>query len=686
MTPMGDSGDYIQRDLNWCDFNARVLAEAGDPTVPLVDRVKFLAIFSSNLDEFYRVKIAGLKKLQQLKQRKATKWLGYDPKLLLNEISAKVKVQQESFGMIWRSEILPELKANGVHVYQSEDVLPFHQTQINNFFRVHTQGLLHIIVAKGRKKVQLNNRGIYLVAELKKKGRLRKVIGFVNIPAEQLSRFEEITGPDGLRYYITLDDIIRINFPNIFSGYDLEGAIYSIKLNRDEDYEIEDEFSGNLIDKIKEKIDKRMNGNPVRFLYDSEMPKDLLEKVIDSCGVKRQDVISGGRYHNLHDLFQLAGLLSKYLPRQNFLPIAHHELENSASIYTAMESKDHILHFPYHRYDYILRFFNEAAVDPNVTEVKVTLYRISRKSKIAQALITAAKNGKNVTVFVEVKARYDELNNLQWAKEMEKAGVSIIYSLPGLKVHAKVALIIKRTDRNRKKRYAYLATGNFNEKTATLYADHGLLTTSQGICKELEKLFDYLKTRSRSVIFSHLMVAGFNMKKRLLDLIDEEIEEAKNGRNAFIIIKVNGMDEPEMIQKLYEASAAGVKIQLIVRAGCSLVPGLMGKSENITAYRLVDMFLEHARVYWFCKHDANLIYLSSADWMNRNLNRRIEVAFPLVDPVLKEEIMTIINYQLADNVKLTSIADKDRRALTSGNQLRAQTTIYHWIETEEAET
>ncbi len=683
---MKDSADYVQLDLSWCDFNARVLAEATDPAVPLVDRIKFLAIFSSNLDEFYRVKIAGLKKLRQLKHRKTAKWLGYDPKILLSEIAVKVNSQQEKFGTVWKEEIIPELKAKGIHIYQSEDIQPFHRSQINNLFRVHTQGLLPIIVSKGSKKIQLSNRGIYLVAEMKKKGRLRNVIGFVNIPTEHLSRFEELTGPDGTHSFIALDDIIRIHFSTIFSDYDLERKIYSIKLNRDEDYEIEDEFSGNLVDKIKEKVDRRMIGNPVRFLYDSEMPNDLLRKIMDSCNVKPHDAISGGRYHNLHDLFQLASLLIKHLPGQIFSPIAHHELENSTSIYTAMESKDHLLHFPYHRYDYVLRFFNEAAVDPNVTEVKVTLYRISRKSKIAQALITAAKNGKKVTVFVEVKARYDELNNIQWAKEMEKAGVSIIYSLPKLKVHAKVALVIKRTDRNIKKRYAYMATGNFNEKTATLYADHGLLTTSQAICKEVEKLFDYLKTKSRSVVFSHLMVASFNMKNRLLDLIDEEIEEAKNGRNAFIIIKVNGLDEPEMIQKLYEASAAGVKIQLIVRAGCSLVPGLKGKSENITAYRLVDMFLEHARVYWFCKHDANLIYLSSADWMNRNLNRRIEVAFPLVDPVLKEEIMTIINYQLADNVKLSSIADRDRRALASGNQLRAQTMIYHWIEREEAES
>lgn len=675
---------YIHRDINWCDFNARVLAEAGDTNVPVLDRIKFLAIFSSNLDEFFRVKVAALRKLQVLKKVKANKWLGYKPDDVLKEIYCKVSAQQDEFGRIWHKQIIPKLERYKISVYQTSTVRPEHLTEVKNYFRVNVQGYLNPVVSDNHKKVTLKNRGIYLVVPLKIRGNVS--LGFVNIPSNNLNRFVRLSQVKGVDYVISLDDIIRANLSILFSQYEVLSEAYSIKLNRDEDYEIEDEFSGNLVEKISDKISKRMDGDPVRFLYDNTMPLEVLEKILSCSDVPTSGIIPGGRYHNLNDFFQLADVLSYKLKGQSLPQIQHSELEQSDSVLKASEKKDYLLHFPYHRYDYVLRFFNEAAVDPSVKEIKVTLYRISKKSQIAQALISAAKNGKKVTVFVEVKARYDELNNIQWAKEMASAGITIIYSLPGLKVHAKVALVVKRDSNGKKKRYAYLATGNFNEKTALLYCDNGLLTTQKEITRELDQLFKFLKTGSKSIRFEHLLVAGFNMKQRLIQYIDREIANAKEGRKAFIVIKINGLDEREMIDKLYEASQAGVKVQLLVRAGCSLIPEVKGLSENITAHRLVDMYLEHARVYWFANDGNEVMYLSSADWMNRNLNRRIEVGFPLEDKLLREEIKMILQFQLNDNVKLTSISKKQKSFIKLGikKKVRAQFAIHDWLQHKES--
>jgi len=678
-------GNCQHRDISWCDFNARVLAEAQDPTVPLLDRIKFLAIFSSNLDEFFRVKVAGLRKLEVLKKNKASKWLGYNPSELLNTIYDKVSTQQDVFGKTWRNEILPLLEKDNIHIYQTEKVLEEHIKEIKSYFRVHVQGYLNLAVVKKSGELVLKNREIYLVVPMVKKGMKQQVLGFVNIPSVQVDRYKMLSPIGEKKYYITLDDIIRINLPLLFSDYDVRGEAHSIKLNRDEDYEIEDEFSGNLVDKIKEKINKRMDGDPVRFLFDSVLPKNTMNTIQSCCQISDSGKIPGGRYHNLHDLFQLVSLLERHLRGEKLPQLGHAELDSADSVLKAMEMGDYLLHLPYHSYDTVLRFFNEASVDPAVSEIKVTLYRISKKSQIAQALISAAQNGKKVTVFVEVKARYDELNNLQWAKEMEKAGITIIYSIPGLKVHAKVALVTRKNSVGKKVRYAYMATGNFNEKTATVYADHGLFTTNAELTSELELLFGFLKTRSKSIKFDHLLVAGFNMKKRLLAMIDGEIKAAKRGEAAFIVIKVNGLDEREMIDKLYEASQAGVKIHLIVRAGCSLIPEQKGVSDNITANRLVDMYLEHARVYWFCNGGRDSLFLSSADWMNRNLNRRIEVAFPILNDQLKSEVIEIVKLQLADKVKLTSVGPGSKKLETNGSgRSRAQLAIHRWLEEKES--
>jgi polyphosphate kinase len=452
-------------------------------------------------------------------------------------------------------------------------------------------------------------------------------------------------------------------------------------MNRDEDLNIEDEYSGDLVEKIKKQLDKKGKGTPTRFLYDRDMPRYFLRFLTKTFDLKKEDLVAGGRYHNLNDLMKLPNPLKPDLEYPTLPPLEHPALDSSDSIFAAIEKEDQILHFPYHSYDNVLRFFNEAAIDPEVDSISVTLYRIANQSLIANALISAAFNGKKVTVFVEVKARFDEENNLYWAQKMEGAGIRIIYSIPGLKVHAKVALVIRKTG-DIKRGYAYLGTGNFNESTATIYADHGLFTTNQEIVEELGNVFRYLYKKKVKKDFEHLLVSQFNMKEKFLELIDKEIEAAKIGEKSGIIIKLNNLEQKEMIEKLYEASRAGVTVQIIVRGICCLTPGVEGLSENIKVMRIIDRFLEHARVFIFQNNGNEKIFLSSADWMHRNLDRRVEVGFPIYQANIKEEIKKIIDLQLNDNTKAVSI-DRNQKNLPCGNgsekPIRAQMDIYEWL-------
>jgi polyphosphate kinase len=413
----------------------------------------------------------------------------------------------------------------------------------------------------------------------------------------------------------------------------------------------------------------------------------MLQALAQTFELKKDDLFPGGRYHNLYDLFKLPNPLSPRLRGALMEPLLQRELENTESILQAMEQKDYLLHFPYHSYDYILRFFNEAAIDPAVEEIKITLYRIAAHSFIANALISAARNGKKVTVFVEVKARFDEENNLRWADKMKEAGVEIIYSLPGLKVHAKVALVTRRLADGRKKRYAYLGTGNFNENTARTYTDHGLLTCHSKFTKELSHVFDYLCGHKKEFHFKHLLVAQFNMQEKFIRLIDREIVHARNGLSASICLKLNNLEDEKMIDKLYEASQAGVQVRLIIRGICCLVPGVAGLSENIHVIRLVDTFLEHSRVFVFGNNQEPEVYLASADWMKRNLYRRVEVGFPVYQQELKEEIMQILDLQLRDNLKAVWLDHKQENLPVlpqlDSPLLRAQTEIYEWLKRKE---
>lgn len=662
--------NLITSELSWLHFNQCIVDEAADFTNQLYERIKFLAIFSSNLDEFFRVKV------NQLANEKSTR-----KSELFNTILKEIQLQQEQFGSVWRNQIIPELRQNNIIVYEGQTIESCHKKEVERYFKSNILSFIQVVFVQNEidKTYFLNNRGVYFLVKLKNKdGNFN--YAYINIPSDKLDRYRLLLKKDINHYIISLDEIVKSCLYLIFTQDEIVSC-FAIKINRDEDYEIEDENSGNLIHKIKDKIEERKKGLPTRFLYDASMPTEEIDFCKQTFQLKKREMIAGGKMHNLFDLFKFPNPVKPNLQSPNLPALEHNDFENSNSIFEVIDAKNQLLHFPYHSYHYVLQFFNQAAIDNRVTEIKVTLYRISTQSLIANALISAAKNGKKVTVFVEVKARFDENNNLYWAKEMKKAGIKIIYSMPNLKVHAKIALITMLIDAKTTQQYAYLATGNFNENTAAIYADHGFFTSEKKYTNDIAKVFQFLKTKEKDSEMDTLLVSGFNMKKQILNLIDTEIQNHKDGKSSGILLKINGIDEKDIIKKLYGASQSGVKITLLVRGICTLLPEIKGLSENIKAYRIVDMFLEHARIYKFDNAGDEQIYLSSADMMSRNLNSRIEVGFPIEDENLQAEINQIIQFQLDDNTKKRTINSEGKNELVPNieNPKRAQTDVYNWI-------
>ena len=668
---------YFDRDLSWLSFNRRLLDEASDDSLPIYERIKFLAIHSSNLDEFFRVRVAALRSIVRIDKKKINKRLMHDPKEALGEILAEVNRQQERFGKIKREEIIPQLKHFGIHLYRGEELLDVHKAFCRDYFRSKVLSYLQPELLLPEATIFLENRQLYFAVELSSATDL-ECYALLNIPSNFLPRFIELPQVNGIHFYIALDDIIRENIDFIFPTFKVRNC-YSIKLNRDADLLIEDEYSGNLVKKIRKQIDKRNLGVPSRFLYDSSMPGRILALLSKLCELEKDDLVAGGRYHNMHDLFDLPNPKAPDLQYNGLPTIRVPELEDEHLLFDAIDKRDHLLHFPYQSYDYVLRFFNEAAMDHRVKEIKVTFYRIAPRSFISNALISAAKNGKKVTVFVEIKARFDELNNLKWAEKMQQAGVKIIYSMPGLKVHAKVALVIREVD-GVSTTYCYLGTGNFNETTASVYADQALMTSDKTLGEELNNLFLYLAGKLEQPHFNELLVSQFNILDAFITKIDREIAHAQAGKKAYMIIKINNLQDIEMIDKLYEASNAGVKIDMIVRSICCLVPTVAGQSENITVHRIVDSYLEHSRAFYFYNDGNAELYQGSSDWMHRNLKNRIEVVFPIKDDALKPDVMKMLELQLNDDTKGVMINEKlENQPLGTDSGVRSQRDFYDYL-------
>ncbi len=667
------------RDLSWLSFNYRVLLEARDPSVPLYDRIKFLSIFSSNLDEFFRVRVAHWQNLHLIEKKRLRTTLRENPEVILRRIHQIVESQLKEYGKLFREIIYKQLAAAGVQIYRNEKVLSSHRDAVRNYFRSKVLTYLQpVILNAGKSKTLfLKNKELYFALSLKRKlGKDKMYYAVLNIPSQDLPRFIQLPDIKGRKYFMFLDDVIRANLQFVFPGYEvLECA--GIKLNRDADLQIDDEFTGDLADKIRKHLARRNVGNPSRFLFDESASKELISYFCDRYSISEMEAVPGGRYHNLNDFMSLPNPAYPRLSYPENRPLRIPAIDDAHSIFEILDRQDVLLHFPYQSYDYVLRFFNEAAIDPKVREIKITLYRIASDSFIANALISAAQNGKKVTVFVELKARFDEENNLLWAEKMKQAGIRIIYSIPGLKVHAKVSVVIRKS-KGKKVKYGYFGTGNFNEKTADIYADHTLLTSHEAMTIELNFVFNHLCNHPDPPLFNHLLVSQFNMKERLLGMIKREMEIVKKGGKGHVVLKINNLEEPQMIKALYKAANGGVKIDLIVRSVCCLLP----ISENIRIIRLVDRYLEHARVFWFGNNGSPEVFLGSADWMSRNLHRRIEVDFPLHDPALKEEVETELMLQLEDNTKAYYIKSETQQLKKNEpkkKKVRAQQEYYQWL-------
>jgi len=678
-----DNLPFIHRDVSWLSFNYRVLQEAMHPTVPLFERIKFLAIYSSNLDEFFRVRMANHRNLLRV-GKKTKKELEISPKQTVKEIQKIVNRQQEVFSDLFENTIIPELEAHNIRILRRLDLNEEQIEFVENYFNDHMLPYVQpVLLVKHKIRPFLNNAALYLTLWMKPKDDPKgpDKYALVTIPSDYLPRFIQLPSSGKTHDLIILDDIVRHNVSTMFPGYDIEDT-FSIKLTRDAELYIDDEFSGDLIEKIRASLTKRQVGPASRFVFDRQMPKELLEFLMETFGLEKYDILREGRYHNNFDFFRFPDFGLLHLKNPPLPPLSYYPLESAPDLFAAIRQKDHLIHVPYHDYESVIRFFEEAAHDPDVTHIKITQYRVARKSRIMYALMDAVKAGKQVSVFIEVKARFDEEANLRWGEKLEKAGVSVHYSFPGVKVHSKIALI-RRMEDHQPRFYSYLSTGNFHEETAKVYSDFGLFTADERLVNEVTRVFSFLETvKVPAQGFDYLLVGQFNLRTQLEYLIDQEIQEAKAGRPAQIILKMNSIQDRPITEKLYEASQAGVKIKMIVRGICSLVPGIKGLSENIEAISIVDRFLEHARVYIFHNKGDELMYLSSADWMVRNLNYRVETTFPIFDPDIKQEIRDYINIQLSDNVK-ARILDQELtntyRKTESDLAIRSQIETYYYI-------
>ena len=676
----------IVRDISWLSFNSRVLQEAADDTVPLKERIKFLGIFSNNLDEFFRVRVAGLKKMIEL-GNKAKMHLEVDPQNILDEIQEKVITQQREFERIWK-EILRELKKEKINIVNEKKLSGTHQKFILDYFNEEVRSyIIPLMIESLQQFPVLNDKSIYLACKLSKQDRsIPQRFALVSVPTRHLSRFLILPSKNEEQYVILLEDVIRFCLPNIFSffGYD-KFSSHIIKVTRDAEIDIDNDVSGSLIQKIEKGLKNRKRGKPVRFVYDKEIEPALLTYLVKRLGLTHnENMIPGGSIHNYKDfinfpesIFKQKGLRKK--------PFTHPLLKNNNSVTAVVMEKDVMLHFPYHSYDSIIDFLREAAIDPEVVSIKITCYRLASKSKVINALTNAVRNGKQVTVMLELRARFDEEANLEWKEEMEEAGVKVLLGVPNFKVHAKLCLIKKRV-KNVTTHYGFISTGNLNEKTAKLYGDHCLLTSDRNLMADVNRIFTYLENPALRIgllkACKLLLVSPINMRRQINLLINKEIKNATHKKSAGITLKLNSLSDALLIEKLTHAAKSGVKIKLIVRGICCMFTENKKFKKPVEAISIIDEYLEHARVMVFENNGNPKVYVSSADWMVRNIDHRIEVACPVLENDLKNELIDIVNIQLNDNIKARELDNElSNQYINPRNtkKVRSQIEIFNYL-------
>jgi polyphosphate kinase len=677
----------INRELSWLAFNERVLQEAADKSVPLLERIKFLGIYSNNRDEFFRVRVATIKRLEK-HHKKAKGILNENPRILLEKIQHTVIAQQARFEQIYQ-KILSEFGKEGIAILNERQLDTTQEIFVRKYFREKVMPTLFpIMLGNYTSFPYLKDHAGYLVIKLGKNNNPGKTrYALIEVPTDLLSRFLVLPKSGKKTAIILLDDVIRFNLDDIFSNFDYDFIeAYNIKLTRDAELDIDNDLSRNFLEKVARSLKARKKGLPVRLVYDHEIAPDILDFILKKIKLGKEDnVIPGGRYHNFKDFISFPNVGRTALSNKPQPPVLHPDLKGQSSILKVIKRRDVLLTYPYQSFGHLIDLLREASIDPKVLSIHITLYRVAKNSNIVLALINAIKNGKKVVAVIELTARFDEESNIFWARKLQEEGATVIFGVPKLKVHSKLFLIARREHR-KIVNYAHVGTGNFNGDTARVYTDHSLLTADKRITDEVERMFAFYENNRKKGTYQHLLVSPFHMRKKILAHLNKEIRNAKSGKPAFIFMKLNNLVDEEMIFNLYEASSAGVKIRLLIRGICSLVAGVKGLSENIEARSIIDRYLEHSRVLVFCNGGDEKYYLSSADLMTRNLDHRSEVAVPLYNKRLRLQLRTMLNILWDDNVKsrvLDSSQNNQYRKKDSSEKVRAQEEMYEYFKNQE---
>ncbi len=649
---------YIQREKSWLTFNARVLQEAADDSVPLLDRLRFLGIFSNNLDEFFRVRFAAIRRLS-LSGISGEKLLGgISAQQLVKDIT-DIVIQQQSESLRILNTIESKLETENIFIINENDISEEQEIFLKDFFiQTLSPELVTIILNDLAEFPILKDSSGYLAIKLVLKQNSEVHYAIIEIP-KTINRFVVLPSNSKKQYIILLDDVIRHNLSSIFNIFDYENvSAHMIKITRDAQLDIDSDLSKSMLEKISSSVKDRRIGEPVRFIYDQLIEKDTLNFFLEKMKIVSTDsIIPGGRYHNRRDYMSFPNLGRFDLLYKTNIPLPIPGLDLEGSMLEKISKKDYLLNAPYQSFSYLTRFLREAALDPKVTSIKITLYRLAKNSQVISSLINAAKNGKKVIVQIELQARFDEASNISYAEQMQTEGIELIFGIKGLKVHSKVC-VIERIENDKVKRYGFISTGNFNEGTAKVYTDVTLFTSHQQILKDISKIFEFFDINYRLYKYKHLIVSPHYTRIRFNKLINREIAHALEGRKTFLKLKMNSLSDFEMIDKLYEASNAGVKIQLEIRGICSLIPGVPGMSENIQAISIVDNYLEHSRIYIFGNAGNTEVYISSADFMTRNLDGRVEVTCPIYDEDIKNELIDNFDLGWKGNVKARIHSEK----------------------------
>ncbi len=676
---------YRNRELSWLQFNARVLQEAEDVSVPLIERLRFIGIFSNNLDEFFKVRYATIKRIDDAGKGGRSFLGGYSAKELMEEITQTVISQQRNSLKVL-AEINKQLEKENIFIIDETEVTPSQGEFISDYFISKVSpALVTIMISELDKFPSLKDTAAYLAVKMVISNEdasldAKKLYALIEIP-RSVERFVVLPQEGDKQYIIILDDLIRYCLHNLFNIFKYERiSAHMIKISRDAELDIDSDLSRSFIDKISKSVKERSKGDPVRFVYDKSIDSATLQFLLDKMGINNTDsIIPGGRYHNRRDYMDFPSLGRNDLQYEPKTPVPIAGLSLEGSLLDKIAKKDYLLHAPYQTFSYIIKFLREAALDPKVKTIKITIYRLAQLSHISSSLINAAKNGKDVTVQIELRARFDEEANIRYAEQMQSEGVKLIFGVAGLKIHCKMCLV-ERLENKKLKRYAIVSTGNFNESTAKVYTDYSLFTSNSKICKEINKVFDFFEVNYEIKKYNHLIVSPHYTRNAIYEMIDTEILNAKSGVISGIKLKLNSLSDHGIIDKLYEASNAGVQVQLIVRGLCCLIPGVQGMSENIEVISIIGKFLEHPRLFIFSNNGKNDIYISSADFMGRNLDNRVEVSCPIYDLDIKKQIVEMFEIGWSDNVKAREISNNNDNAYRNNGEalVRSQFVMYDY--------